>query len=286
MLPYSMLLHLLLFCLAPAGAQDPIADDDPGPVRGEEAGAFPNRLEAAKQLYFGGNHQSALALFNELQTELLHGLASPPWDVAAETMIFVAEVNLQLRRNDAARAAFRWVLERDVAYTVSPYHHPAHVRAEFFVVQNEVKAELQATQVGASPPPWEPRPLPAWGYLPLGVPQFSQRRTGAGIAHLTLQVALGAGSLAVMQHIRTINPGPGVVDHPRGWTGEEARSQVQRERYAVQWPLTVGFYGAWVASTLDARAYWRRSDRPRPNQVATQSLRRGAAPWLVVSSSF
>ena len=62
-------------------------------------------------------------------------------------------------------------------------------------------------------------------------------------------------SIALWAHLRLVNvPADG---HPLGWTADETRTRVQQRRYFGQWPATIGFYGVWTLSAIDAARYER-----------------------------
>lgn len=266
---------------APA-AEEGEPDTQPEPIKPDspDEDDFGAVLANAKKAYFSGSHSEALDLLRDLQIRLLMG-ENVDEKEAAEALIYLGEIHFTLGQDSEAQAAFRWVLERDPETEISPYHHPMDVIGLFELVRRTVREEA-----GEPPEPpriaEEPIPrLPVWGYLPLGVPQFAQRRTGAGVLHASIQTGLGIASLATFAHLQTIN-----VDergHPLDWNRQEIAERVRARRYYMQWPLTVGFYGAWAVSLADAQTHWRRSHRP---QVALQPITRGSGMGVAVRGRF
>ena len=141
------------------------------------------------------------------------------------------------------------VLETQVDYQLSPFSHPTEIAYEFNVVRKQVLAERAAMPEAVSPP------VPAWAVLPLGIPQFASGRPARGTLLGLGQVGLGITSVAMMVHLRDINTSQN--PHPNGWTTAEMQARVTAQRYAVQWPATIGTYGLWAASFLEARAEWK-----------------------------
>ncbi len=211
-------------------------------------------LRAAKQLYFQGESRDALDLLEGLQLRLAAG-EEPGWDVSTEAMTYLGEIHYKLDQFEGARTAFRWLLERDPHTPISPYHHPIDVVNLFELVRSAVVAERQDL-VPPDPVPFDPAPPPLWTFAPLGIPQFAQGRTGAGLAFGGLQAGFGVASVALWAHFRLVNvPSTG---HPLGWSDEERIRRVQQRRYFVQWPATVAFYGVWSLSAADAARYHRQ----------------------------
>lgn len=283
-----MLPLLMSFLLAMAAASTPAeavvpaptdgsshtsaAQDDPeqGPAA-EDADAFAVVLEEGKRQYFAGRVSDAYDLLRGLQVRLLLGEQVEKL-LAAEAMIWLGEIQYKLGRSTEAREAFRWLLKWDPEYPISPYAHPMEIVGEFELVRREVQDDMEGRPQLLPDRPVRPPPAPGWVWAPLGVPQFAQRRVGAGLAFSSLQLGLGAASLGVAAHIRFINTGfdsENPVPHPLGWDAERVDREVQKRRYLVQWPLTFAFYGAWIASTADARRHWRKSHRSTSLGVGT-----------------
>jgi hypothetical protein len=117
--------------------------------------------------------------------------------------------------------------------------------------------------------------------LPLGVPQFAQRRPAAGLVYGSLQAGFGIVSIAMHARLNRGNVAAG-PDHPFGWTSEEVRSEVSLERYLYQWPATAGFYITWGVSALDA-ARWHKRHPPASVGLGRSE---GGAPLLVLGGTF
>ncbi len=257
-----MLVLVMLLLLATARADEPLpADDAPAPPPSEEPApqTFEELLEHAKSVYFGGRDEEALELFKDLQIRLQH--EEPDWDLAATALIYVGEIQYRRGRHDLARAAFRTLLEKDSDYQISPYSHPIEVVGEFSTVRDQVK------RAQGEIPEQEPPPLPSWGYLPLGIPQFKSKRPLLGIAFAGLQAGLGGASIGVYVNTHYLNvvfPRENGIqwlpsDHPRGWTAQETKANINRQRYQLQWPLVVASYVMYVSSVTEARGHWRRN---------------------------
>jgi hypothetical protein len=252
-----------LLTLVPAALADPGATPEPGPPEQESpspTGDFGQVAANAKRLYIEGEHLDALNLFQALYLRLLNG-EEPPWDIAADTLIFYGEVQYQLGEQDAAALIFRWLLERDPTYPISPYHHPLEVVGWFETIRRAVLEEIaNRPQVEAEPPPAEvPPALPIAGYLPFGVPQFAQKRPVAGLIFGALQLGFGASSMLKYAQLNRVNAVPPDGElHPLGWPSEEIADRVDRQRLLLQIPLVLAFYGSWLGSHVEARSAWRR----------------------------
>ncbi len=218
---------------------------------------FPDVLAAAKRAYFSGQNEVALSLLRGLEVRLLQG-EEPNLEHALEAMIFNGELLLAAGESDAADLSFRWVLERDPEYPLSPYHHPVEVVGNFENVRSAVLAERSA-ELAPEPteplPPPSPRPPPPTAYLPFGLPQFMTGRPVAGVLFGALQAGLGLASLAIYAQLDDVNTSS--AQHPLGWSDQQVAERVRNRRFLLQWPLTVGFYGAWVGSHAEARRAWR-----------------------------
>ena len=140
----------------------------------------------------------------------------------------LGEIQYKLDEVDGAREAFRWLLERDLETSISPYHHPIDVVNLFELVRTTIAAERDDISDPPDPVPFTPPPPPIWTFAPLGIPQLAQGRTGAGLAYGGLQAGLGVASVAMWAHIRLVNtPADG---HPLGWTPDERVRRVQQRR--------------------------------------------------------
>ncbi len=231
---------------------------DPVPATGTTgeipvAVSFAEQLEGAKRLYFQGHREEALDLLADLQVQYLVDPAGMPWERAAEALIFLGEI--YYFTGDMARStkAWRLVLETDPDHPrLSPFAHPPEIAGEFEILRATVREEIASRPV---PPP--PR-MPAWTALPLGIPQFAQRKPARGVLYASLQVGFGVGSLAVASQLRSKNVS--TQPHPDGWTEEEQARRINVQRYGIQWPLTAGAYVVWIASHVDARGTFRRQN--------------------------
>ncbi|HHO50309.1 MAG TPA: tetratricopeptide repeat protein [Deltaproteobacteria bacterium] len=243
---------------------------DPGALLPDAGvnGSFDATLRAAKQGYFSGEPERARDLLHGLYERLEAG-EEPGWELSLEAMTYLGAVQHKLGDQQEAREAFRWILERDLEAPISPYHHPIDVLNLFELVRVELRAEQERPQ-----PPFDPGPPPVWAFTPLGIPQFSQGRTAAGLLYGGLQTAFGITSVAMFAHLAEIN----VTDdtpHPLGWDPADTFGRVQLRRYAVQWPATIAFYGAWMLSVSDANRHWRSRPPPATIQVGIAPLSSG-----------
>ncbi|MFT4625315.1 MAG: hypothetical protein ACI8PZ_003983 [Myxococcota bacterium] len=230
----------------------PAVDDAPESL----STLFADVLARAKRSYFSGEHEIALAQLQALEIRLMQG-EQPNWEHAAEAMVFNGEILFASGRSEEAGAAFRWVLEEDPDYPISPYHHPIEVVGHFELIRRAVQEERERA-TNTDPPEIatpERHPPPAQSYLPLGLPQFTQGRPAAGVAFALLQTGLGIASVATYAQLNAANADPAL--HPLGWTQQQVDTRVRTRRYVLQWPLTLGFYGSWLWSHADARRSWR-----------------------------
>ena len=129
-----------------------------------------------------------------------------------------------------------------------------------------VRRALQQQNTNEWVPP-EPKrdPMPFWGYMPFGAPQFGNKRLGPGLVVATLQAAFGGLSIGMHVHVNAINR----AGHPDKWTEEEFSIQVTARRYGVQWPATFAFYATWIGSSTAAALRWRAKNRQQ-TQVSIQ----------------
>ena len=245
-----MLEVALLFILSSAHAEPGAAPEDPSSETAATAG-FAELLEGAKKLYFQGHRRESLEILEDLQLRYLVDTAAVPWETAAEALVYLGEVYYFLGELDRSQKAWRLVLERAPDHPrLSPFAHPPEVAGEFEILRATVNREI------ADRPVPEPPAVPAWTVLPLGIPQFTNGQPVRGVLYGALQVGLGAGSIAMFSHIegKNVTTDP----HPDGWSIEEQRRRLNTQRFAVQWPMTLGAYGFWLGSHLDARATWKR----------------------------
>lgn len=248
------------------------AQEAPGPA---VTGAFHDELARAKAEVFEGDTAQALAILDALAERLDRGEKPPP-QLAWEALVYRGDLHHARGDVDVARTCFRRVLLQDPDYVVSPYHHGGEVRALFALVREEVKRELAASApdpvpepvpvpLPITPPPPPPvvrHRLPMWGFAPFGVPQFRQRRPGAGAAYAATQGIALLASVGSYTWLVTINREPS--GHPLGWQQDQVRRHVQTMRYGVQLPTTALFYGTWLLSVIDGAGTWKRDHRDHP----------------------
>lgn len=262
-----MLFALLTLCLAqevpatapsePPPTEEALGTPEPTsaperPAEPEPAESVPEtpeqQLDRAKQLYFDGSVPEAKAILQALQVRHMTR-DDLQWDTAAEAMIYLGEILYMNGEAERARDAFRMVLEVQDTYQLSPFSHPTEIAYEFNVVRKQVLAERAAV-----PDPVIP-PAPAWTVLPLGIPQMVDGRPVRGALFGVGQLGLGVTSVAMMLHLRRINTTEN--PHPNGWSNDVMQRRVNTQRYAVQWPATIGTYALWGASFLEARSQWK-----------------------------
>lgn len=237
---------VLLVLLALARAEVPEAD----PASEEVAQVdVATALQEARQLYFQGEHQQALAAFQRILERLQGGEVAAP-EVEAQVAMYLGEVQYQLGDRTAAWRTFEWLLRRQPDLEMSPLRHPREVIGWFDLVRQRVRQELDRPPDPVPPPP----PLPVWGYLPLGIPQLAQGQTSRGMVYGGLQLGLAGLSIGTWFRLARIN-GP---NHPPGLDDDEVAALVQRERFLIQWPATVGAYAFYAVSVLDGRRTWFR----------------------------
>lgn len=256
---------------APVPAVEAPPPAAPSPVPDPGSAPFPEVLAAAKQAWFLGRAEEAREAFAALHGRILGGEDAALADVA-EALTWLGEIQYLDDDLDAARLTFRDLLRRAPDTPISPYHHPTEVVNLFELVRAEVKAERAPPP--EPEPPTGPPPTPLWVWAPLGVPQLVQGRPGAGALFGGLQLALGATSVASFVHLSHLNRDdqPGI---PPGGAEERA---LQTWRYAVQWPSTALFYGAWLVGSREAARHHRRA-APVPTAF-------GGAPGLGLVGRF
>jgi hypothetical protein len=268
------MLHLLLACLA-ATAASPGASPAPSEPVGTADSSFDTVLREAKQRYFQGEPQAARELLQGLQLRLYAG-EEAPWGTVVEALTYLGEIYYVQGNQQQAEIAFRYLLERDPETPISPFHHTIEVVNLFELVRTTVLSEREDATTRLPPVP-----APLSTYLPLGIPQLAQGRTGSGLLYSGLQTALGVTSLAMYVHINGFN-GPQQRGRPRLSDAERIR-QVDTLRYGVQWPATFGFYMLWGISTIDA-ARWHQRHLGRQRPVSLDLSPGG--PSVVLSGEF
>lgn len=243
---------LLLLALARAAPDDA---PEPGPPLSAAAPSFEDDLEAAKRAYFEGEHERSLDLLVALRARLDSGETVPD-PIVADALIYLGEVQYQLGDRTASWDTFEDLLRRVPGASMSPLEHPTDVVRWFELVRDKV--EQDPLPVPVPVPIGPPPPLPAWGYAPFGAPQIAMGRTARGVTYLTLQSGFAIVSIWSYVHLARIN-GEG---HPPEWSDDEVVRRINLERWAVQWPATLGFYATWAVSVLDARRAWRADHAP------------------------
>ncbi|NCG19480.1 MAG: hypothetical protein GWP91_10775 [Rhodobacterales bacterium] len=217
--------------------------------------SFADALELAKKHYFAGERERAKNELSDLQVRLLMG-EEVPWDRSAEAVVYLGEIFLLDGESGKAREIFRWVLDRDPEYLLSPYAHPIEVVGEFGLVREQVQREIANQPI---PPPFRPEPAPAWTALPLGIPQFAAQRPVQGILYGGTQLGLAATSAGLFLSIDRLNTN--AKPHPLGLSPDQMAARANLQRFGVQWPVTMAFYGVWIASWVDARGHWREDQK-------------------------
>ncbi len=257
-----VLVFILMSLGGQALAQEPGILESPlpqeQPSESETGDLYGEVLANAKRRYFSGNHLDALDLLQSLEIRLLQG-EFPGADLKSETLVFLGEVLFVLDRKEEALRSFTTLLQTDPEFPISPYHHPIEVVRAFESTRAEVQHQRAEALAPSSDTPYVAPPLPLRGYMPLGIPQFAEGRVGAGLWFGSLQMGLGIASLAMYAQLDANNVGPDV--HPQGWTEEEVMNKVQNQRYMIQWPLGIAFYGTWLWSHSDARRSWKATHR-------------------------
>lgn len=272
----------LFFLLRAAPIAMAATDDEASPPPSVQEEAPPPAdagaaLEGAKATYFEGRHSEAVALLRDLQGRIDKGEIDDP-EIVAEVLIYLGEIQYVLGDERSARAAFRLLLERDPDYpTISPYRHPNDVVGVFELVRQSVLEDRAALL--ADPGTRRTRtPMPAWGYAPLGIPQFVSRRPARGAMYATLQVGLGAASIGTWIAIAREVP-------PKGSAyTEDQKARLTALTYGLQWPLTAGAWLSWAISSIDAGIAWKR-EHPRPTGIGFVP-RAGRGGEVVVNLSF
>jgi hypothetical protein len=271
------MLHLLLACLA-ANAASPGASPAPPEPVGAADSSFDTVLREAKQRYFQGEPEAARELLQGLQLRLYAG-EEAPWDTVVEALTYLGEIHYVQGNQQQAEIAFRYLLERDPEAPISPFHHTIEVVNLFELVRTTVLSERETEPVER---PMVPAPFST--YLPLGIPQLAQGRTGGGLLYGGLQAALGVTSLVAYVNVRGSNSQQ--RQRPRDEPDELAR-QVDQLRYGVQWPATFGFYMLWGISTIDAaRWHQRHLGRQRPVTLGVSPAGPLGGSSLVLSGEF
>ena len=236
----------------PSPAEEPATTSPEGPSVPTQR-PFHLALADAKTLYFQGHAEQALATFQSLRLRLSAGEAVD-WETEAECMVFLGEVQHQLGDDEGARDTFRTILEHDLEHPISPYQHGMEVVGLFETVRRALQQERAAEWI---PPTPTRNPMPFWGYLPFGAPQFGNKHLASGVVVASLQAAFGGISIGMHVHLNGLNG----TDHPEKWTDEEVPTNINGLRYGVQWPATFAFYATWIGSSAAAALQWRAKNK-------------------------
>jgi hypothetical protein len=210
---------------------------------------FAEVLQVALEGYSRGDHAEAKRLLESLRQRVALDAAVDP-ELAAEALIYLGEIRYGEGDYEAASAAFREVLARNPEQPVNPYRHPPEVVGLYELVRQSVLRDREAAALRAV------KPYPLWGYAPFGLPQFATDRPRRAAVYGVLQAGFGLASLASYAHLRYTN-NPDRVDP------DDAAAHVQglqRERFFVQWPVTLGFYATWALSVADGRRTHARQE--------------------------
>jgi len=228
---------------------EPPPDPSPGP-----GDPFAEVLEYAKGRYFEGGHQEALELLLGLE-ERLAGGEEVGDDLQGEALIYLGEIQYVMGDTLDSWDTFEFLLQRNPDQIISIYHHPPEVVNWFGLVRREMLQSMADTPDDPPPRVIDPGPAPWWTWAPLGTPQFAQRRPVAGAAFAGIQSGLGVASIALYRDLqkRARDDDGDLRDMD---TDEFRRFQSRR---AIQWAVTAGWWGAWLASSADARRFHRNS---------------------------
>lgn len=261
-----MLLALLLTASA-APSDGPVDGADAPASRDQPTRDLASDLAAAKEAYLLGEIDLARAAFREVADRADIDPDAPP-SVWADAWIFLGEIAWLAGDLPAAEGIFRMVAQRVPDHRISPYDHPLEVVGAFEVARAAITAQRDQPVVEV-----RTRPLPWWGYAPLGVPQFRQQRPVRGALYATLQVGAAAASVgawvAIDRSLRDFD----TLDEASQETAR-ARALLQRDAWSI--PTAVAFYVVWGVSVLDGGLTWRRDQAPPP-MVSLTPQRGGAA---------
>ena len=210
-------------------------------------------LEAAKQVYFMGEHAQAV---EDLSALLGRVRQSPPDDpqIETEAMSYLAEIQYVLGDEAAASATLRLLLTKNPDVHLSIYD--PHL-IEIIGLLDMIRSGMR--RVDRPVGPVRVKAMPIWGYLPFGTGQFAQKKHARGAVYATLQVGFGALSLGMYLHLSQVNRQAGVS----GVADDGVRNAVNNQRWSVQWPATFAFYTTWAISMLDSGLTWRKTHRAK-----------------------
>ena len=218
---------------------------------GAEQQSIADEYQLAVEAYRYGCHATSLALFTHLSKRIDEGEVS---DITTfqEIHIYLGELLFMTGNRQAAFSTFESLLRKHPDTQIGVLEHDPEA-VKFFEV---VKSTVENTQA-PPPPPFVPPPiprLPVAGYMPFGVPQFSQKRPAAGIVFASLQASFAAISVGTYIHLTK------KFDKPYS---QREVSQATQLRFLVQWPASFGFWASYLASHMDARRHWKKANGPQ-----------------------
>ena len=263
-----------ILILYAAGQQAP--DEDPcvnwGEKGADQLGDAAARLDYSRDAYISGCHQQALVLFNELTSEW-PGVEGSKTHLKA--LSFLGEVKYKLGDREGSLLTFQGILEREPNYQISVLDHDPEAVSLFELAKAlHEKTPPQPVTPPAPIVPKTPPKLPVYGYLPFGVPQFRQKKPGLGALHVGLQSTAAVASIGL--HIYMT----------RKWSAPFRDAEVKQAnilRYGVQWPITLVFWGSYLASHLQARTHWKNM-HASPPKVSVHL--EGNPEFVVLSARF
>lgn len=207
------------------------------------------RLDDGRRTYLLGDAALARTLLEALVVRA-STIGDVPWQVEAEALVYLGEIQYLAGERDAAGASFRLVLERDPNFRISPYDHPLDVVGAFELIRTSVQDERTAAAAVRVPMPW-------WGYAPFGAPQFRSGRPVRGAVYAGLQLGFAAASVgawvAIDQQSRVVT-GRDLGDGVNEAAAERAR--LFRDAWSI--PAAAAFYVTWSASVIDSGVTWRK----------------------------
>ena len=167
--------------------------------------------------------------------------------VRQDARVYLGEILYVQGDTEGAKQLFEQVLTDEPNYQIDRFRHPPDVCGHFEYVRTYIVPIV-------TPPPLVIRPMPAAGYAPFAAYQFkytTPKRWPIFIGQL------GFGIASVGLH--------GVLLADRQWLeGDTDKQRQLQRRRAIQYATTVGFYGMWLWSGLDARRHWRLNMAVQP----------------------
>ncbi len=256
-----MILAATLAWLSSALASEPDEPTAAAPPVDAADNSFAAALERARQAYFEGRSAEALEQFRRLELRLKTTGETPPWSEAVEAMTWLGEIQVTRGEVEDAEETFRWILERDLETPMlSSYHHPTDVVSLFEEVRIDVKNERRNAATDEEPIVVRERPdPPAWAYLPFGVPQLAQGRSGLGVTLGVLQAGFGAASIVTYVRLRDMKRDLAGQDPPPSNSEIDAVYLPEHRRLKyVNWTSATVFWVSFAASIVDGRATWNK----------------------------